>query len=265
MRRIFLWVIGLCAALSAFAQPPQPTTDATYEVAVSGHVFNAGKHRVAAGGRMFDAVIQAQVRQDAYLLGAAWYSKSEQHEQLKLKLGIIYDLQQLSLEARSANREARAHFLQRIATQVEHMPITGRRLASLDPILMELELQYNRPLTAGDLIFYPSRPTQIQITGAVLEDCTLPFVGLREITSYIQECPLHPEADSDWLWVIEPDGLSRRIGIGAWNKEPPQFLAPGARLFVPIRQTTETNTDLLNTELPKFIATQPLLGTLAAP
>ncbi len=266
MRRAFLSVmIGLCLGINPLAQATEPNSGTGVEVEVNGQVLHAGKHRLPAGARLFDATQRAQVKQDAYLLGAAWYSQDARQAQLKQKLGVLFDLQQLILEARSARLDERTQLLERIKRQVELMPVTGRRLVPLDPVVLELERQHNRPVATGDQVHYPARPNQVAVIGAVKSECALPFEGLRDASSYLQDCPRHPEADSDWLWVIQPDGHFRRIGVAAWNAEAPQPLAPGAWLFVAIRRLADAHTDTLNAELPRFIATQPLPGITHTP
>src|SRR5690606_3683307 len=132
--------------------------------------------------------------------------------------------------------ESLAALAARLAAQVRTMPVTGRRPNTLDPVRLELEPRNNRPLAAGDRLIYPPRPATVTVIGAVEADGVLPFAGLRPATAYAADCPRHAAADPDWLHVIQPDGTVSRHGVAGWNRDPAQPLAPGARVYVPLRQ-----------------------------
>lgn len=265
MKKCLLGLLALFSGLSVFAQPVNTHFDSDIETLVTGQVQFPGKQTLPKGARLFDAVLRAQVLKDAYILGATWFTQSEQLPQSKLKLGILFDLEQLILEARTNGRVERAALGLRIKEQIEQTSVTGRRFVTLDPVRLELERQHNRPLSQGDTLIYPRKPTSIRIVGALQNDCHLQFVGLRAATDYLRDCIPHPEADPDWLWIIQPDGVIQRIGVGSWNKTPPQPLAPGATLFVPFRDREAFSTEILNAELARFISTQPMLGISTSP
>lgn len=229
------------------------------EVRVEGLVERPGRYPLAEGGRLLDAIGPAQVRAEAYLLGAAWLNRAAVTEQRELKIGLIFDLAVLERRARLEGRPDLATLARRLAEQVRNLPVSGRRPNTLDPLRLETEPASNRLLDDGDRLLFPPRPWQIRITGAVRIDCHLPFSGLQPAVDYLRDCPRHPAADPDWLYLIQPDGQISRLGIGAWNRDPDQVLAPGAVLYVPLDESAlmELAEDL-NREMARFIATQPL-------
>ncbi|MNT61966.1 hypothetical protein D3C72_1996470 [compost metagenome] len=93
--------------------------------------------------------------------------------------------------------------------------------------------------------------------GAVAEPCRLPYQALQEARDYLQGCAPLEDADADYLWLIQPNGVSRRVGIAHWNRESGQIPAAGSKILVPVK-----NDDLdppipeLNQQLAEFIATQ---------
>ncbi len=248
-------VVGL-AALNARAEAgagPQLT------VSVEGLVARPGAHALNDGARLFDAVQAASVRPDAYLAGAAWLRRDEVRAQRALKTGLLFDLRTIEQGALAQGDDALARLAARLAAQVRAMPVTGRRPNTLDPVRLEIEPRSNRPLAAGDRLIYPSRPETVTVTGAVEADCVLPFVGLRPATAYAADCPRHAAADDDWLHVIQPDGAVQRLGVAGWNRDAAQPLAPGARVYVPLREAlVEGSADGLNGDLAGFLATQTL-------
>lgn len=265
MKKCFLGILALFFGLGVFAQTAAIAEASDLEISVTGNVQFPGKQILRKGSRLFDAVLPAQVGQDAYILGAAWFTESELIPQSKLKLEVLFDLDQLILDARANNQYERAALGLGIKKQIEETAVTGRRRVTLDPIHLELDRLHNRPLSQGDHIIYPSRPATILVVGALQKNCSLPFIGLRLAHDYLRDCPVHSEADQDWLWIIQPDGAIHRTGIGAWNADAPQTLAPGATLFVPLRNSRIYKTETLNAELVQFISTQPMLGIAVLP
>lgn len=243
---------------SALAAEAVATPTAAIPVRVTGMVHNPGRHELAPGSRLFDAAQAAGVRPDAFLTGAAWFHRPAEATQRGLKVGLIHELTVLVRHAHLVGHRDRAALGDRLRQRVEALPVTGRLTGNLDPVRLELELKHNRPIHAGDQLYYPSRPDTIAVLGAVAEDCTLPFVGLKPAADYAQECAPHGDADPDWIYVIQPDGAVSRHGNAAWNRTAPQPLAPGARILVPLRDVPGNATEALNADLAAFIATQPL-------
>jgi len=228
-------------------------------VTAEGSVVRPGAHALKGSARLLDAVRVAGVRPEAYLLGAAWLHRDKVASQRELQVGLLFDLAVLEKGARLDGDVETATLAARLGDQVRAMPVTGRRVNTLDPVRLELEPRTNRPLVGGDRLLFPTRPGTITVTGAVRADCVLPFVGLRMATEYAADCPRHADADTDWLYVIQPDGQVVRRGVAPWNRDHGQVLAPGARVVVPLRASMlKDRADRLNEELVAFLATQPL-------
>ncbi|MCX7515277.1 capsule biosynthesis GfcC family protein [Frateuria hangzhouensis] len=228
-------------------------------VRVEGRVVHAGAQALPEGARLADALLAAEVEPDAYVLGAAWLRPSLQPAQRRLKAGVLYDLEVLAGEARLGGDADLLALAQRLAQTVRALPITGRaREALLDPRPLELSPK-NHLLADGDRVLFPARPGTIRVTGAVQRDCRLPHQPLRDARDYLADCALAAPAESDWLYVIQPDGAVTRLGTGLWNRAAAQPLAPGAMLYVPIRQSAASAVDpALNDQLAQLLATQPL-------
>ena len=161
-------------------------------VTVEGSVVRPGAHALPANARLLDAVRAAGVRPDAYLLGAAWRHRDEIASQRELKTGLLFDLAVLEQGARLDGDADLAALAARLGEQLRAMPVTGRRVNTLDPVRLELEPRSNRPLADGDRLLFPPRPHTVTVTGAVRGDCALPFVGLRPATAYSADCRAMP-------------------------------------------------------------------------
>ncbi|UVL37634.1 capsule biosynthesis GfcC family protein [Pseudomonas sp. B21-041] len=226
-------------------------------VTVSGDVANPGPVALPPGGRLLDVISEAVPNAEGYWLAGGLLRQSLIEEQTRLKVGVLFDLDVLQRMSMLFDRPSRAALAQRIAEQVRQMPVTGRQIADLDPVALEVGFARNIRLDDGDRLIYPKRVDEVQVLGAVAEPCRLPYQPLQEAREYLQGCSILADAGADYLWLIQPNGASQRVGIAHWNRESGHFPVAGSKILVPLK-----NDDLdpplpeLNQQLAEFIATQ---------
>ncbi len=226
---------------------------------VSGQVAHAGPLPLQAGARLLDAISAAQPDAEGYWLAAAWLHQPLLERQARLKAGVLFDLDTLRQAALAAGRVSRAQAAAQLYQQVQALPVTGRQMAVLDPVAVEVGFAPNLAVSDGDRLVYPPRPDSVRVVGAVAAACTLVFQPLQKARDYLRACPPLAQADADYLWLIQPDGRVTRLGIAAWNREEGAPPAPGSTLLVPIRSDDlNPPTPELNQQLAEFLATQPL-------
>ncbi|MBN3966981.1 capsule biosynthesis GfcC family protein [Pseudomonas gregormendelii] len=236
------------------------TVKADSLVTVQGYASQPGRYSFQEGTRLHDVLLPAQVNPKAYLLGAAWLHTPLRNAQERLKLGVLFDLATVKTNALQDKKTELAALATRLIDKVQAMPVTGRKVAQLDPVRVELNRGDNPYLSNGDVLLYPPRPSTVKVVGAVLGDCELAYQPLEPALSYLKSCPRDPGADADFLLLIQPDGQVFREGIALWNQAKSVPPAPGASIYVPIQSAAIGDpTPDLNTELAAFIATQPLL------
>jgi hypothetical protein len=229
-------------------------------VTVQGDAAKPGRYLFQPGTRLHEVLLPAQVSPKAYLLGAAWLHVPLRNAQERLKLGVLFDLATVRSNALLDNQQELAALSTRLIDKVQAMPVTGRKVAQLDPVRVELNRGDNPYLSNGDVLLYPARPTTVRVVGAVLGECELPHQPLQPAINYLKGCPRDPGADADLLFVIQPDGRVFQEGVALWNETKSVPPAPGARIYVPVHRTAQGDpTPDLNAELAAFIATQPLL------
>lgn len=256
-QRTCLWALLVCPA-SVIAAPVQ--------VQLSGAVAKPGTPTLKDHARLSDAALAAQPLPQAYVLGAAWLRPGLLESQQRLKAGVLFDLTSLQQRALQRGKQDLATLAGTMADWIRSMPVTGRRPALLDPRALEVNPPKNLPLMDGDRLYYPRRPDFIRVVGAVRQACTLPLVPLQDARRYLQACASTRLADLDWIYVIEPDGRVFRQGIALWNRKEPLSLAPGAVIYVPLRESAASVIDpTFNQDLADFLATQILPGTGRAP
>ena len=188
-------------------------------VAVSGDVAHPGAVDLPAGGRLLDVISVAQPNAESYWLAGVLLRQSLVEEQTRLKAGVLFDLDVLQRMAMLFDRPSRAALAVRLAEDVRRMPVTGRQVAVLDPVAVEVGFARNIRLDDGDRLIYPLRVDEVEVLGAVAEPCRLPYQALQEARDYLQGCAPLEDADADYLWLIQPNGVSRRVGIAHWNRE----------------------------------------------
>jgi len=226
-------------------------------VTVTGDVANPGAVDLPAGGRLLDVISVAQPNAESYWLAGVLLRQSLVEEQTRLKAGVLFDLDVLQRMAVLFDRPSRAALAVRLAEQVRRMPVTGRQVAVLDPVAVEVGFARNIRLDDGDRLIYPLRVDEVEVLGAVAESCRLPYQALQEARDYLQGCTPLVDADADYLWLIQPNGVTRRVGIAHWNRESGQIPVAGSKILVPVKtDDLDPPVPELNQQLAEFIATQ---------
>jgi len=227
-------------------------------VTVTGDVQVPGPVELpAGGGRLSDVISVAVPNAESYWLGAFLLRRALVEEQNRLKIGVLFDLQVLQRTALLFDRPSRASLALRTFEEVSAMPVTGRQVAVLDPVAIEVGFARNVRVEDGDRLIYPPRVDEVEVLGAVAEPCHLPHILRQEARDYLQGCTLLDDAEADYLWLIQPDGSTRQVGIAPWNRESGHVPAAGSKILVPLK-----NDDLnppipeLNQQLAEFLATQ---------
>lgn len=245
-------LLGLTMPGAAFSAEPVTVT-------VEGLVLRPGTYTLPPGARLSDASVAAQVRADAWFLGAALLRQSAIQPQQKLKAGVLFDLRSNLVHWQADDKPVGVELANRLLAAVEGMPVTGRVPAQLDP-LQQLALSRNALLENRDRIVYPPRASQVRITGAVEMDCVLNFDPAWQPVDYLAQCPRQELADPSYVDVIQPDGRAQRRGVALWNREP-AAVAVGAVLYVPVsEQHLAGESPSFNEDFAALLATQYQLG-----
>lgn len=228
-------------------------------VSVAGAVLKPGAYQWQPGARLHDATVAGQVRADAWFLGAALLRTSAIEPQQRLKAGVLFDLRVNHLHARAENNAALLALTERLVGLVDGLAVTGRVPAELNPFQL-LIAQNNALLESGDRLVYPTRPAHLRVLGAVNADCQLAFDAALTLQDYLGQCPAHPAADRDWVFVIQPDAQVQQVGIAHWNQQPIS-LAVGAVIYRPLSaRMLSPDTPDLNRDMAALLATQYQLG-----
>lgn len=245
---------GLAMLGLLFASAATAAADPT--VSASGLVTNEQAQPWTQGMRLSDLTSAAGVDPQAWYLGSQLYRESAKPAQLKLKAGLLFDLQTALARTAMLSKDNATSLLQRLQAQVESYAVTGRVPAAMNPLKQRLADE-NLLLEAGDHVLYVARSEQVRVTGAVVNDCTLPFSTGGVPITYVTQCPRHAAADVDYVYLIQPDGHIERLGAASWNEER-AWVANGAIIYVPLRGASSSAVVAeFNQDMAAFLATQP--------
>lgn len=228
-------------------------------VTVIGDVHTSGQFQIDSGSRLLDVTTAAQPNAEGYWLGAAWLHTPLLENQRRLKSAVLFDLKVLQRAALLDNKPNRAALAQHLYENISRLPVTGRKMAVLDPVALEVGFARNYHLHEGDSLIYPVRPNTVEVLGAVVAPCNLPYRSMQDALYYLGGCTPLSDADADYIWIIQPDGRAERIGVARWNREENHPLAAGSKILVPIKNDDlDQPTPELNEQLAEFLATQPV-------
>lgn len=255
-RRLAVAAAVLAVLLPGRATGAAATTSTPMQVWADGAVHHAGGLELPQGARFADAVLAAMPRRDAYAAGASVFREQLRAAQVRERAGLLHDLQAVAGDVDAPPVLAsRARMLHR---WIDSLPASGREPIEGDARRLEAGRgDSNRLLANGDRFYFPERPSTVNVVGAVLQSCALPHVPARDAVDYLAGCPVEAAtAQPDILYVIQPDGAIQELGIATWNRSPPQALAPGAIIYVPLRnKAVEASAPELNAAMTRFLAT----------
>jgi protein involved in polysaccharide export with SLBB domain len=130
------------------------------------------------------------------------------------------------------NAEAAA-FVADVIRQLRTKPADGRMSVIADPAALAADPQADIELRPGDKLLIPKRPSEVDVTGEVLNPGSFRFNSKLNVADYINLSGGYDRyADDDHIFVINPDGTSRRISDDLFDFDPPT-LAPGTVIVVP--------------------------------
>ncbi len=158
---------------------------------------------------------------------------------------------------RPGTRRINARTRDGLYARLAGMAPTGRLpVHSGDGRWLQANPQQDPKLSPGDTVTIPLRPDTVSV---ILEDggvCTVPYLADAEVSYYIHACTRRIRADL--AWVAQPDGTVAKVGIGLWNEQKQNPVAPGAWIWAPSRRSGWP--EQVSDRIGEFLATQPPSG-----
>jgi polysaccharide export outer membrane protein len=217
-------------------------------VEVAGEVQFPGSFHLLRGERLSSVLQRAGgLTKQAYPIGAIFLRPSVatvreaayQREADDLQKQLVASVAQGGSALATANgaqgglsAEA-AGFVSEVIRQLRTKPADGRMSVIADPAALAADPQADIELQPGDRLVIPTRPSEVDVTGEVLNPGSFRFSSQLDVADYIGLSGGYDRyADEDRIFVINPDGTSRRVSDDLFNFQPSK-LAPGSVVVVP--------------------------------
>jgi protein involved in polysaccharide export with SLBB domain len=227
-----------------------PQNQQTKLVRIEGEVEHAGVYSVQPGETLRDLVQRAGgLTANAYLFGAELTRESTRIVQQQRLDDYVTQLELTTDRAAAASaagaitgvdQAANAASLaatQLLITRLRQLRASGRVVLSLSPGADSVNNLPNLSLEDGDRFIVPSRPSSVNVVGAVYEQSTFIFDPQRRVYGYLKEAGgANRDADNKHAFVIRADGsvLSRTSTKSFWGNEFDQSrIHPGDTIVIP--------------------------------
>ena len=201
MHRFTLQIAALVAAIVI----PSANSFGADAALFSGAVQQPGMHRGDDGGRLAAALLAARPAPDAFLPATLFARQGARLAQVRLKAGVLHDLQTLSEGGDDALRQ----LSERPARWIEDMPVTGRVPLLADPASCSCNPDGTRRSKQVIRCACSSGPPP----SGGRSGCRAlhpPHQPLRSALEYVKDCAATAFADADTVLVIRSTAPYRR-------------------------------------------------------
>jgi protein involved in polysaccharide export with SLBB domain len=227
-----------------------PQNQQTKLVRIEGEVEHAGIYSAQPGETLRHLVERAGgFTPDAYLFGAELTRESTRIVQQQRLDNYLTQLEISTDRAGAANsagaitptdQSANAGTVaatQALVTRLRELRASGRVVLSLTPDSNNVNNLPDLALEDGDRFIVPSKPSSVNVVGAVYEQSSFLFNPERRVFGYLKQAGgANRDADKDHAFVIRADGsiLSRDSAKTFWGNEFDQArVHPGDTIVVP--------------------------------
>jgi polysaccharide export outer membrane protein len=240
--------------------------DGTIEV--SGEVQFPGSFHLLRGERLSSVLQRAGgLTKQAYPIGAIFLRSSVakvretayQQEADDLQKQLVATVAQAGSALSSANGQSggfsaeSAVFLSDVIRQLRTKAADGRMSIVADPAALAATPQADIELQPGDKLIIPKRPSEVDVTGEVLNAGSFRFVPQLDVADYIGMAGGYDRyADEDHIFIVNPDGTARQVSDDLFDFHSSK-LAPGSVVVVP-RDLRPLDLGVLTVTLSKILS-----------
>ena len=121
--------------------------------------------------------------------------------------------------------------LAKLAQLISSLQLGQRVMQPLDIDLIRINDSYNSLIDGRFLLVLPPRPSTVTVLGAVAQTGDLAWQGQKTSKDYLKQAVILDNAETSFVWIIQPDGKAIKQPIAYWNHQE-QDIAPGASLYV---------------------------------
>jgi hypothetical protein len=193
-----------------------------------------------------------------YYLGTSWQTPKEVAAQEAAQSELLRAFEKMTFSNDVAGQRAKKAFTQLIT----QMRATGRvSLPSTNPRYLEVNPKIDPILERGDRIVVPEATPTLTVIRNNGSLCKIRYRPNIEARFYVEGCRIsgkQAERSADWAWIVEPDGVIKKVSIAAWNSSAQDLPAPGSWIWAPPRwsQWTNSNGERFSEALTTLLAAQ---------
>ena len=268
----FIKSIGqyLCLLICAASfSAPSLAQQASSNIEISqASPYNEKSSAIISGTRLSEWLLQSQKKNTQlpagkeikpYPLGTSWYASAEIQAQTEQKNSLLQMLDSLPAPSDEPSFDKSRAALRSL---IHQMPVTGRvSLPSSDPRYLEVQPKLNPILNQKDRVRVPIAPSSITVIRSDGLLCKVRYQPNVEARQYFRACRAQ-SIRTDWAWIIEPDGVVKKVSTAAWNEAKQDVPAPGSWIWAPPRGSAWTSKQAqdFSEKFSQFLATQNLSG-----
>ena len=133
--------------------------------------------------------------------------------------------------------------LAKLAQLIRSLQLGQRVMQPLDIDLIRINDSYNSLIDGRFLLVLPPRPSTVTVLGAVAQTGDLAWQGQKTSKDYLKQAGILDNAETSFVWIIQPDGKAIKQPIAYWNHQE-QDIAPGASIYVEFSSLFDDYTQL---------------------
>lgn len=183
--------------------------------------------------RLTDLLRSLAQGRDYYWLNAALFNL-DSPEQNKKKRDVLSQLH--LLKSNTGTKTSKWTALSLLENQIEHWEVALKLPIALDYDLIRIREEHDLRLDDGHYALkLPFRSNQVRIFGAVKEEIITSHIGSAHVKNYLNDLTLLEYADSEFLYIIQPNGGYRKVSLGVHDTNHVE-VSPGGMIYIPIRE-----------------------------
>lgn len=152
-------------------------------------------------------------------------------------------LSQLAEMAQNPDNSSDIAKLAQLEQFLRQIKLGQRVIQPLDVDLVRITDAYNSLIDGRFLLVLPPRPTTVTVVGAVAQTGNMAWNSQMDSQEYLKRAGLLENAETSFVWIIQPDGKAIRQPIAYWNHQA-QDIAPGATLYAEFSSLFDDYSDL---------------------
>ncbi len=207
------------------------------EVEISGSVKNPGRYSMNPGDGIYELILRAGGYDDnAYPFGGVLLNENVKKVNAQANDELYKDFLETMVDNSIDLSQEGSGMIGSLLQEFRATPPTGRITTSFDLDLISKDPSKNTLLQDGDIAIIPEAVNYLYVFGETANEGTVLFSEGRNIDYYLSaKGGLNDSADSSSIFVLFPDGTSKRISSKNIFRDGSRSveLYPGSVIFVP--------------------------------